>query len=90
MQDRQPAAYLTFDELERWREIRASIDTLENTHTIDDWQHARSIYYQSYLELAEIYTAHQLDRTRYVDINPATGSVMYEPVTVELVEEGDE
>jgi len=85
--DTQPAAWLTPDELEQWREIRATMDTLENTTTINEWQHARSIYYQSYLVLSSIYEAHNLDMTRYVDINPATGSVMYEPFTVGLEED---
>ncbi len=86
MRDYEPACYLSEDELERWRDISASITTAENTTVFDpdDWQRVRAFYYQSYLAKADFYDAHGLDKAREILINTATGSVMYEPIEVEV------
>lgn len=78
--------WLTEDELERWREIQAGISAAENTTTVDEFQHARALYFDSYIFLAEVYERLGLEKTRGLSINPATGSIVYLPYDVEMVE----
>lgn len=44
MDTREPECWLSEDELERFRENFASIQTVENTTTVDEWQQARAYY----------------------------------------------
>lgn len=78
--------WLTEDELERFREIEADIAGAENTsmYSADDRQLVRSLYFSRWLLLSEVYERAGLDRTRTLTINPATGSIVYEPYDVML------
>ena len=86
--EEQKVWWLTEAELDRWREVQADILAAENAslYTADDRQLVRSLYFESFVALAEIYAYHTLDPIREIDINPATGCITYVPYDVELEE----
>jgi len=67
------------DLLEEWRENEASILACENTTTVDEFQQARSYYYQRILLEDRISREYNLDRTKRLDINAVTGCIQYVP-----------
>ena len=80
--------WLTEAELDKWREAGADIAAAESAHLYgpDDRQLVRSLYFHQWELMAEFYEIHGLDRTRELDINPATGCVTYIPYDVEMTE----
>lgn len=87
--------WLTEAELDKWREAMADIAAAENATLYDatDRQLVRSLYFHQWELLAEVYDTPRsnaplgLDKTRELDINPATGCITYVPMyDVELTE----
>lgn len=81
--------WLTETELDKWREVQADILAAENAALYDgnDRQLVRALYFEQWVTLDGFYNAHGLDRTREIDINPATGCITYIPFEVSFTGE---
>ena len=82
----EPVAYLTEDELKSYREKLALLNALsDNPAQFDQYESSRA-HFEMFVFLGSVYHEHGLAPTVDLVINPATGAVTYESVSIEVDE----